>query len=208
MQSQRQRVHSHQPQAFRYSLDWRFLLGSGAEKNAYVFFEPDADFSQALDQVGVQRTQQLTFSEFRERKISNILLLVIPFGLSKGIEPVEFFSASRRQMAAGGTLLIGFNNALYFRGSAPSKYFSSTPRRIAYQLKQAGFSSSKMFGAMKNLSIPEYIFDLESRAVYFALRYRFRRKPVLLAALRTLAGSIGLTRLSNFLPCYFAIATS
>jgi hypothetical protein len=208
MQTPLQHGRSPQPRVFRHSLDWRFLLPMAEEKNAHILFEHDADFSQALAQVGIQPAQQLDFAEFRESKLSNLPLLVMPFGLPRGAEPIEFFSAIRLQMAAGGTLLVGFKNAWYVRGRAASRYFSSTPRRLTYQLKQSGFSSPRMFGAMKNLSIPEYIFDLEPRAVYFALQYRFRRKPVLLTALRTLAGTIGPTRLSDFLPCYFAIANA
>jgi len=212
MQTHLQHVHSHQPQIFHYSLDWRFLLPMADQKDAYVLFDENADFRLALEEVGIRESNQLSFAEFRENKHSNISLLVMPFGLpmrwvgAKQKEQIEFYSASRRLIASGGYLLVGFNNAWYSRVSAPSKYYSCTPRRVAYQLKQAGFQSSKIFGAMPNLNIPEYLFDLESRAMYFALQYRFRRKPVVLKSLHALAATIGLARISNFLPCYFVVA--
>ena len=61
---------------------------------------------------------------------------------------------------------------------------------------------------MPNLQIPEYLFDLDPRVIDFALRNRFRRKPAVLQALRLLAGTIGWKRISNFLPCYFAVAAA
>jgi hypothetical protein len=213
MQTQLQHIHVRQPQTFRYSLDWRFLLPMGDKKDIYVLFEQDAHFSQTLEQVGISTSNQLSFAEFRKNKKSNIPLLAMPFGLSIGHvgadnkKQTEFYSACRRLVASDGHLLIGFNNIWYIRASTALKYFSSTPHRITYQLKQAGFRSIKIFGAMPNLNIPEYIFDLESQAIYFALKYRFRRKPVLLRTLRTLAETIGIARISNFLPCYFVVAT-
>ena len=68
--------------------------------------------------------------------------------------------------------------------------------------------SVKMYGAMPDLRIPEYIFDLDPRALDFAARNRFRRKPAVLQGLRVLAATIGLQRITNFLPCYFAVATA
>lgn len=214
MQTQLQHVHDRQSQTFRYSLDWRFLLPMQAEKDMYVLFEEDADFGLTLEQVGIPAANQVSFSEFKENKKDNIPLLIMPFGLPVGQvgarneEQTEFYSACRRSMAAGGYLLTGFNNAWYFQSNRLSKYRSSTPRRVAYQLKQAGFQSMKGFGVMPNLSIPEYIFDLETRAIYFALQHRFRRKPVILQTLRALAGTIGLAPILNLLPCYFAVATA
>jgi hypothetical protein len=156
-----------------------------------------------------------------QRSISNpgpaegntIPSLVLPFGLPVrwvGVTQaaqVESYRSIRRLIHPGGYLLVGFDNARNFR-RAPSKYYPSTPLRIARQLKQAGFKSIKIFGTMPNLNIPEYIFDLESLSIRFALHHRFRRKPVVLTVLRLLAGTVGLARLSNFLPCYFALAAT
>jgi hypothetical protein len=213
MQMQLQQVHQRRPETFHYSLDWRFLLPMGNEKNVYVLSEDDPDLSQALEQTGIPRSHQLSFLERRENKRKSIQSLIIPFGLpvhlldAKHGGPTEFYSVCRRSMASGGYLLTGFNNAWYFRANHPSKYHTSTPRRVTDQLKGAGFQSIKMFGAMSSLAIPEYIFDLESRALRFALQHRFRRKPVLLKTLRALAGTVGLAPLLNLLPCYFAVAT-
>jgi hypothetical protein len=76
------------------------------------------------------------------------------------------------------------------------------------ELRQAGFRSARIYGAMPSLEIPEYIFDIDPRAIHFALRNRFRRKPTVLHALRLLSGAIGWKRISNFLPCYFAVAAA
>jgi hypothetical protein len=61
---------------------------------------------------------------------------------------------------------------------------------------------------MTNLHIPEYVFDLDPRVIDFALRNRFRRKPAVLQALRLFARTVGLKSISNFLPCYFAVAAA
>jgi hypothetical protein len=79
---------------------------------------------------------------------------------------------------------------------------------VETELNQAGYSSIQLFGAMPDLRIPEYIFDLDPRTILFALQNRFRRKPAVLRALRLLAWTAGPARLSNLLPCYFAVATA
>ncbi|HEY3473220.1 MAG TPA: hypothetical protein VGK56_01345, partial [Anaerolineales bacterium] len=107
-----------------------------------------------------------------------------------------------------GNLLVGFNHPWNRRASLAGQYHSVTPHRVADQLKQAGYSSIKLFGAMPNLQIPEYIFDMDPRTIHFALQNRFRRKPAVLRGLRLLAGTIGLARLSNLLPCYFVVAAA
>jgi len=104
-------------------------------------------------------------------------------------------------------LLVGFNNSLNDRSSLQTKYHSSTHRRVISQLQKAGFKTIKVFGVLSNLSIPEYIFDLNSQPMYFALLHRFKRKSVLLNLLQLLSHTVGLTGVSYFLPCYFVLAT-
>jgi hypothetical protein len=200
------------PRVFRYSLDWRFLLPMGKAEAVYFLLAEDEEFSQALKQVGMNGTQRLSLSDLGQTKAKEIQSLVIPFGLptswvnAKHEDQVEFYSSAQRLISSGGYLLVGFNNIWNVRGSSQIKYYASTPRRVAAQLKQAGFSYVKMFGAMPNLAIPEYIFDLDSRAIQFALHNRFRRKPAVFHALNSLAETVGFARLSNFLPCYFVVA--
>jgi hypothetical protein len=213
MQPHLQRVSSPPPRVFHYSLDWRFLLPIADAQKILVLSEKDIDFSQTLEQVGISVSDHLSFPNSELSQEKNIQALVLPFGLpvrwisTKQEEQVQFYRSLQHLLGSDGYLLVGFNNAWHFLASTPSKYHPSTPRRISYQLEQAGFKSIKVFGAMPNLSIPEYIFDMESRAVHFALYHRFRRKPVVLNTLRALAGTIGLARISNLLPCYFAVAT-
>lgn len=209
-----QTVTSLQPRVFNYSLDWRFLLPIAEPQKTCLLFEENADFSQTLEQVGLRVSQQLSFSELRDQKNESFQLLVMPFGLPAGWaspgreDRVQFYFSIRRFIDSGGHLLVGFNNALNLRASAQAIYRASTPGRIAGELRQAGFKSAKIYGAMPNLQIPEYLFDLDPRVIDFALRNRFRRKPAVLQALRVLAGTIGWKRISNFLPCYFAVAVA
>jgi hypothetical protein len=203
-----------QPRVFNYSLDWRFLLPAAEPPAIGVLFEENADFSQTLEQVGIPASQQLSFSELPDRKNDAFQLLVMPFGLSAGgaaarhAHRIEFFLSVRRVIDPGGHVLVGFNNILNLRPRAQTIYQASTPQHMTGELLQAGFQSVKIYGAMPNLRIPEYIFDLDPRAVDFALRNRFRRKPAVLQALRLLAGTIGFQRIRKFLPCYFAVAAA
>jgi hypothetical protein len=201
-----------QPRVFHYSLDWRFLLPVADAKNIYLLREENEDFSQTLSQVGIDISQQVAFSDLRQKKNNEIQSFVIPFGLPsgsvspKGEDQVEFYSSVRRLIISGGYLLVGFHNVWNARVNSP--YRVCTPRRMTAQLKQAGFPSIQIFGAMPNLAIPAYIFDLESEPAHFALQNRFRRKPTVLRVLGVLSRTLGWKRLSNFLPCYFAVATA
>ena len=205
---------SPQPRVFNYSLDWRFLLPMTEPQKICLLLEENLDFSQTLEQVGIRVSQQLSLAELRDHKTDLFPLLVMPFGLPAGWvgsrheDRVEFYFSIRRFIESGGHLLVGFNNVLNFRAKSQNTYQTSTPRRLAGELSQAGFKSVKMYGAMPNLRIPEYIFDLDPRALDFAMRNRFRRKPAVLKALRVLAATPGLQRITNFLPCYFAVAAA
>lgn len=203
-----------QPRVFNYSLDWRFLLPLTDPKKVCLLFEEDTDFSQTLEQVGIYASQKFSLSALRDRETASFPLFVMPFGLpvawsgAEHADRVEFYFAIRHFIDSGGYLLVGFNNLLNWRSKPQTSYHSSTPLRIARELTQAGFKSVKIFGAMPDLQIPEYIFDLDPRAIHFALQSRFRRKPALLRVLQVLKGTMGLKRMSNFLPCYFAVATA
>jgi hypothetical protein len=203
-----------QPRVFHYSLDWRFLLPIADSGNICLLLEENKDFSQTLEQVGIHASQQVSFADLRQTKNNKIQTLVLPFGLSAAWtgtqhkNQVEFYASVRRLIVPDGYLLIGFNNIWNVRASSPTKYYASTPRRIADQLKQAGFRSIHVFGAMPNLAIPDYIFDLETRAIQFALRNRFRRKPAVLRALRLFEATVSSASISNFLPCYFTVAAA
>ena len=205
---------SPKPRVFNYSLDWRFLLPLAEPQKICLLLEENLDFSQTLEQVGIRVSQQLSLSELRDRKDDRFQLLVMPFGLptawagSRHQDRVEFYVSIRRFIESGGLLLVGFNHVFNVRAKPQNIYQTSTPRRLTGELGQAGFKSVKMYGAMPNLRIPEYIFDLDSRALDFAARNRFRRKPAVLQALRVLTATIGLQRITSFLPCYFAVATA
>ena len=210
----RQNATSPQPRVFNFSLDWRFLLPMADPGKVRLLVQADTDFSETLEQVGIHASQQLSFSELRQDKTKDVQSFVMPFGLpvgwvgAKHEDQVVFFSSVRGRIAPDGYLLVGFNNVWNLRVHSKSKHHPSTPRRVTAQLKQAGFRSVSLFGAMPNLAIPEYVFDLDSQAIQFALRNRFRRKPAALQILRALEGTIGLKRISKFLPCYFAVATA
>jgi hypothetical protein len=203
-----------QPRIFHFSLDWRFLVPIADVKKMRLLFEGDKDVQQTLERVGINQSQQVSLADLRQGKIYDVQTFVLPFGLpihavSRNDEDqVAFYSSVRRLIARGGYVLVGFNNAWNVRAGSRARYYACTPRRMAWQLKQSGFQSIKVFGAMPNLNIPEYIFDMDSQAIQFALQNRFRRKPALLGALRVLSVTIGLKRISSFLPCYFATATA
>lgn len=209
-----QTVTTPQPRVFHYSLDWRFLLPKAEPLKTCLLFEENADFSQTLEQVGLRVSQQLTFSALRDQKKESFQLLVMPFGLPAGWvgpgreDQIQFYVSIRGFIDSGGHLLVGFNNVLNLRATPQAPYRASTPSRIAGELGQAGFKSVKIYGAMPNLRIPQYLFDLDPRVIHYALGNRFRRKPAVLQALRLIAGTIGWKRISNFLPCYFAVAAA
>jgi hypothetical protein len=202
------------PRVFTHSLDWRFLLPIADPQKVCLIYEEDAELSQTLERVGIHTAHQLSFADLRDRKHDSFPVMVLPFGLAIGQvgrrreDRIEFYLSVRRFIDSGGYLLVGFNNALNLHPKPQATYHPSTPLRIAEELKQAGFESVKIFGAMPNLKIPEYIFDRDSRTIQFALQNRFRRKPALLGFLRVLAGTVGWKRMSNLLPCYFAVGTA
>ncbi|HUE99905.1 MAG TPA: hypothetical protein VMN99_11665 [Anaerolineales bacterium] len=214
MQSHLQHIQPLQPQAFNYSLDWRFLLPITDMGKLLIAFEDDTAFSRTLEHIGVSLPNQLSFPDFPQKKKSQAHALVLPFGLSArwvGAHPVdqiELYRSIRGWIDPGGYVLVGFNNSWYSLPGAHSKYHPSTPQRVADQLHNAGFKSIEIFGAIPKLSIPEYIFHLEPQAVYFALRHRFRRKPVVLNVLRSLSRISAWTSIPSFLPCYFAVAVA
>lgn len=203
-----------QPRVFHYSLDWRFLLPIADAKSILLLRDDDEDFSQTLAQVGIGASQQVAISDLGEMHNHDVRSFVIPFGLPvnqvgpKSGEQVEFYSSVRRLLTSGSYLLVGFNNVWNVRAHFKKEYHVCTPRRLQNQLKEAGFPSIQIFGAMPNLAIPAYIFEIESASARFALQNRFRRKPTVLRALNVFSSILGWRRLSNFLPCYFAVATA
>jgi hypothetical protein len=214
MQPYPQNALSPQPRVFHYSLDWRFLLPMADLQKIYLLLEGDRDLTQALAQVGIPVSQQLSFADLRRNKKTDIQSFVMPFGSpvswtgAKHEDQVEFYFSLRQLLPPGGYLLVGFNNVWNLRANPQKKYYACTPRRMTDQLKQSGFQFIQIFGAMPTLAIPEYIFDLNSRTIQFTLQNRFRRKPAVLRSLRLLSEILGWKRISNFLPCYFAVATA
>ncbi|MGB8980323.1 MAG: hypothetical protein WCC12_00450 [Anaerolineales bacterium] len=206
------RLDRPSPRVFNYSLDWRFLLPLTETGRSFVLFEQEADFSETLARAGMPASVQLSFPEIDRQEGQSAHSLVLPFGLplrwvgAGQADQIGFYRSIRRLIEPGGYLLVGFETSWNFRSRRASKYHPSTPRRMTSLLEQAGFKSVKIFGAIPNLRIPEYIFELGSPAMQFALCRRFRRKPVLLSALQMLARTVGLARLSSFLPCCFAVA--
>lgn len=213
MQSDQQRLHQSHPRVFNYSLDWRFLLPLSNTDKLFVFLENDPDFGQTLEQVGIPVSNQLSFLNIEQKEKTDSASFVLPFGLPvrwvgrEQADQIEFFRSMRKLMDDNGNLLVGFNNSWTYCSSPQIKYHPSTPGRVVSQLQKAGFKTMKVFGVISNLSIPEYIFDLNARPVYFALQHRFKRKPILLNLLQLLSSTIGLTGISDFLPCYFVRAT-
>ena len=211
MQTQPQPALSSPPRVFQYSLDWRFLLPISDSAKIRVVAEEDRELGEALDQIGISVFNPLSTADVKQIETS-IYSLVLPFGLpvrwvgANQQDQVEFFRSLRGFIDSNGYLLIGFHNSFYFGSTARANYHSSTPRRIGDQLHQAGFKVLKVLGALPNLSIPEYIFDLNAQAIRFALQHRFRRKPALLKMLQRSSRILGWSRMSNFLPSYFAVA--
>lgn len=213
MQTHRQSITSPPPQVFHYSLDWRFLIPMSEPARTCLLFEENDGFQQTLEQVGLGAAR-FSLSELRARQDRSFQVLILPFGPpvawvgAARPDRVQFFVSLRRFIDPGGSLLVGFENLLSLRAGSRGGYRASTPRRMAGELKDAGFRSVRVYGAMPDLQIPEYIFDLAPGAVAFALRNRFRRKPTLLRSLHLLARVSGWEALSNFLPCYFAVAAA
>lgn len=201
-----QSIRPPEPRVFRYSLDWRFLLPVADPAQIRVVFEDEPGFCEALDRVGIPFA-----SSSREEERGKPHSLVFPFGLpvrwagARSEHQIEFYRSVRQRIAPGGHFLLGFRNSRL--SHSDSRYHASTPPRVTDRLSRAGFHSIKIFGAMPDLLVPEYIFELNPQAMSFALQHRFRRKPVLLNMLHVLKWAAGWDTISNFLPCYFVLAT-
>lgn len=202
-----------QPQVFTHSLDWRFLLPIADLENTFVVSEEDADLSQTLAHVGIPVSNRRSLADLKPEPGRTIHSLVLPFGLpvrwvgSRTDDQLELYRSMRRLIEPGGYFLMGFNNALYVRRRGGA-YHPSTPRSVAAQLGHAGYRSIEILGAMPDLIIPEYLLHLEPQTVLFALRHRFRRKPIILKILHVLSRAPGWANMSSFLPSYFAIAVA
>jgi hypothetical protein len=212
MQFDQQHIYRSQPRVFNHSLDWRFLLPLSNPEKTFVFFEDDFDLSQTLEQVGIPVSNQLSFLDMERKEKSETASFVFPFGLPvrwigrEQADQIEFFRSMLQLIGDTGSLLIGFNNSWSYQTNAQTKYHSSTARRITSQLQIAGFKTIKVLGVIPTLKIPEYIFDLNSQPINFALQHRFKRKPILLNLIQLLSRTVGLVSISNFLPCYFVLA--
>src|SRR3990172_694712 len=216
MQSNQQLALHPETRTYSYSLDWRFLLPIAGDAKLLVLSEGSADFTQALERVGIAGLDWheglSSILDAKQDEVGDLHGLVIPFGLPVhrvGIheeDHIEFYRSARRLIHRGGYLLVGFENVWKFRSKARFMYHFSSPRRMNYQLRQSGYTSVEIFGAIPNLSIPEYIFHLQSQTLDFALRHRFRRKAITRNILRWLLGRIGSSGVSALLPCYFAVA--
>ena len=206
-----QAVPESQPPVFNYSLDWRFLLPMSDSADILVL-DGDNDFAETLERVGIPAPSMTFFLDPGPGEGNIFQSMVVPFGLPmrlvgpRQVDQIEFFRSARRLIRSNGNLLVGFENSWNPRSSLRSRYHPSMPRRLTSQLHRAGFNSIKIFGAIPNLAIPEYIFDLQSQALYYALHHRFRRKRVMSMILQLLSNTIGLAGISNFMPCYFAVA--
>jgi hypothetical protein len=212
MQSDRAGIQRSQPRVFNYSLDWQFLLPLSNPDKVFVLFEDNPDFCKTLEQAGIPISNQLSFLDIEQKPQSEASALVLPFGLpvhwvsGESADQIEFFRSLRKLTGEHGNLLVGFNNSWGYRAKTQTKYYSSTPQQMISKLQKAGFKTIKAFGVISNLNIPEYIFDLNPRSIYFALQHRFKRKPVLVSLLQLLSHTAGTARMSDFFPCYFVTA--
>jgi len=212
MQSDQQGLRQFQPRVFNYSLDWRFLLPLSNPDKVFVLFEENSDFCQTLEHVGIPVSNQLSFLDIQQKEKNQVNSLVLPFGIpvhwvsGEGTDQVEFFRSMRKLISEHGNLLVGFNNSRGYHSRTQTQYYSSTLQRMTSQLQKAGFKAVKVFGVIPDLNIPEYIFDLTSGPLHFALQHRFKRKPLILNLLQLLSSTAGIMRISDFLPGYFISA--
>lgn len=214
MQPNLQPVQPPPLRVFHDSLDWRFLLPISDPVKIHVAFDGDVDFGKALDRIEIPASNRFSLSAVQQAEEGSVCSFALPFGLpahwvsARWEEQIDFYRSIRRLICPSGYFLLGFANAWNSGSTAQPQYHASTPRRVRSQLSQAGFQSIKIFGAISDLRVPEYIFELNDRATYFALHHRFQRKPILLNGFRILARTIGLAHISKFLPCYFVVATA
>jgi hypothetical protein len=214
MQNRPELTRQSPPRVFHYSLDWRFLLPLSNLENTFVFFEDDGEFSQTLEHIGIPSANHLTFLDIGQRETSGAATFILPFGVPLrwvGKDPedqIEFFRSLKTAMGDFGSLLVGFKNSWNDRSTGPSEYYTSTPGQITARLQMAGFKTTTVFGVIPDLSIPEYIFELNNSPMTFALQHRFKRKPLVTTLLQLLSYTLGAQRLAMFMPCYFVIAIS
>jgi len=214
MQSRHDLTRQSPPRVFHYSLDWRFLLPLSSLEKTFVFFEEDGEFSQTLEQVGIPAANHLSFLDIGQRETPEAATFSLPFGVplrwvAKDPEDqVEFFRSLRMAMGDHGSLLVGFRNSWNNRSGGSSKYYTSTPRQMIVHLQKAGFKAMTVFGAIPDLAISEYIFELNNSTMNFALQHRFKRKALAVTLLKLLSYTLGAKRLATFMPCYFVTTTS
>jgi len=199
------------------SMDWRFLLpilpgikilvvGQKCDELTQLFAKLEIE-SHLWDYDFSNPIKVVPFS------LSQFDIVIAPYGFSgKGLSSNprrqrEIYQTMQRLLKPGGTILVGFfNNWRFQRKRNPAPY-SSNPMQMTRLLQKAGYKDVKLYGAIPNLSIPDYILPLTRQTVGFWLEHQYWSK-VPERLLPYLYSPIFTTVFYYFLPSYFAIATA
>jgi hypothetical protein len=225
----------YQAQLPSSSTDWRLLLPLKEKTKLLVITNKNDDYGQYFLPFGIEtytldslRSDQLqddvkhsprnpetgiTTAKHSELPFSQAVydVIAMPFGFLEGIpmankpKRLEQLKAIRHLIRPGGSLLIGFSNLWGHLLKLNYRNDLSTPQTIVNLLLRANYDSIKLFAAIPNPIIPEYIFPISPQTTSFFLKHRYKRKlPKSLINFITQPKTASL--FSNLLSSYYAVA--
>lgn len=207
---------SAEPKVYGHSLDWRFLLPLGHGINLLVLSSRNPDLELALRRAGISsagwREEDLEIPNPLDTDGAEFDAVALPLGLSGregAAHPADrklFYQHIRRRLRPEGYLLVGFENRWRDRFGRKTKYYTSTPAVVRDELQKAGFSGVECFGVSPNLDVPEYILQLQRRALEFTVGHRFRRSAFAGSLMQMLLKLAGPIWAGGMFPCYYVVA--
>lgn len=197
------------------STDWRFLLPVSHQSKVLVVGRKCDDYTRLFNNLEIAvASWEADFSVLPAKVFSPAIfdIVAIPLGLPdemKNRNPQNYpetFQNLRSLLKPGGIILIGFLNSQAFQRKFIAGNYYTTPNGITRFLHRAGYEEITLYGAIPNLSAPEYLFPLTRQTIGFILEHRYRNKlPVQFLSL--LHNPVITALFSYFFPAYYAVAT-
>lgn len=98
-----------------------------------------------------------------------------PVANPKSMAVVAGLQAAYHLTRPGGALYVGFSGRWAFRRLPRGEREGFTPEQVRRWLRQAGYSSFSVYGAIPNHQTPLYLFPLEGAVLGFVLRRHLKK---------------------------------
>jgi hypothetical protein len=199
------------------SVDWRFLLPILPESKILIVGQSCDDFTRLFNKLGIEAIPwDYDFSNSIKAPLFPVTqfdIVAVPHGFpgkdlsSNPQHHLEIYQTMQFLLKPGGIILVGFSNNLGIRRKFTPGTYSSTVAQTTRLFQKAGFKEVKFYGAIPNLSMPDYIFPITRQTIGFILEHRYRTK-LSARLLRWLYNPIFTAGFSHFFTSYFAVAVA